>query len=537
MRTIDKIRTLFAAPKGDEQKIIRSISKFFEEIDAKKKGTLIGRRRKVDYAKLFQEASFPATMLSEDDVVRRIVQLYDGVILWSHPLVQVNVVPPPTALSIAAAALAARYNENTIWDNYSMSGARSEVMAIGMLSDLIGFDKNRAGGIFTFGGTGGNLYAARIGIEKADPNAKYTGIRDRIHILCSDVSHYSIKSAAIWTGIGLDNVKVVPTDDDGVMDMKKLRTALRKAVSDGARIGTIFATMGTTDAFSIDPLREIVALRDEIQRDLEYRIHVHADAVIGWPYLTFKDDKKIKHLPSPLRAEIMNIVSRMADVRLADSVGVDFHKTGWSPYLCSAIVVKNKQDFLLLNKMKKDMPYLYHGSGYQPGTFTLESSRPNYAQQALVNMMLLGKEGYEALIVHLLGTADYLREKINGSRDLVLLNGHNPAFVTDFRIYPDTKYAEDGALLYERELHDQVSASFTKEINDYNRRIALLMDGGAGQKGMSMISYTDSYKTTGKGRVLVALKSYPMSPFTEKRHMDEILKDLYEAKKHVGGSL
>ena len=76
-----------------------------------------------------------------------------------------------------------------------------------MLADLIGFDKTKAGGIFTFGGTGCNLYAARIGIEKADPDAKYTGIRDRIHFFCSDVSHYSIKSAAIWTGVGLDNIK------------------------------------------------------------------------------------------------------------------------------------------------------------------------------------------------------------------------------------------------------------------------------------------------------------------------------------------
>ena len=90
----------------------------------------------------------------------------------------------------------------------------------------------------------------------------------------------------------------------------------------------------------------------------------------------------------------MGVVSKMADLRLADSVGIDFHKTGWSPYLCSALVVKNRKDLLLLQKTKKDMPYLYHGSGYQPGTFTLESTRPNYAQQALVNMMLLAIKSF-----------------------------------------------------------------------------------------------------------------------------------------------
>jgi len=76
------------------------------------------------------------------------------------------------------------------------------------------------------------------------------------------------------------------------------------------------------------------------------------------------------------------------------------------------LIVKNKEDLSFLQKFKKDMPYLYHGSGYQPGVFTLESSRPNYVQKALVNMMLFGKEGYETLIAHLLGVSDYLRTKV-----------------------------------------------------------------------------------------------------------------------------
>ena len=232
----------------------------------------------------------------------------------------------------------------------------------------------------------------------------------------------------------------------------------------------------------------------------------------------------------------MDVVSKMADLRLADSIGIDFHKTGWSPYLCSALVVKNRKDLLLLQKTKKDMPYLYHGSGYQPGTFTLESTRPNYAQQALVNMMLLGKEGYEALIVHLLTVADYLREKIEASSDIVLLNRNNPAFVTDFRVYPGTKYAKDGASLFERELHGMTSGAFTEKTNEYNRKIALTMIGEAERKGTTILSYTDSYKTTEKGRMLLAIKSFPMSPFIEKAHMDELLRDLCRAKEKVDAS-
>jgi L-2,4-diaminobutyrate decarboxylase len=483
MQPIDKIRTFFCRSQGEEDRITGILSAFLDKIDKKKKGTVIGRKRTIHYDELLERSIFPKYMSSENEVIDHIVELYEGVGLWCHPQTQVNVVPPPTTISIAAAALSARYNENAIWDRYAMSAAQSEVMAIGMLADLIGFDKSTVGGVFTFGGTGCNLYGARIGIEKADPDAKYTGIRDRIHFYTSDISHYSIKSVAIWTGIGLNNVMVIPSDERNVMMISELARAMNETLKRGARIGTIFATMGTTDAFGIDPLREIKELRDKFQEKTDYRIHVHADAVIGWPYLTFKGDEKIRHLPHPLQEEIMSIVSRIAELPYADSIGIDFHKTGWAPYLCSAFVAKDKKDLLLLEKIKKDMPYLYHGDGYQPGAYTLETSRPNYAQKALVNMMLLGKEGYEGLIIHLLTVADYFRMQIERSKEITLLNRYNPAFVTDFRIYPETKYDEDKNSLFERELHDEIEHSFTERINEYNRKISQYMTDRADREG------------------------------------------------------
>jgi L-2,4-diaminobutyrate decarboxylase len=533
MQPIETIRAMFPRPQGDEEAILDVVGTLLYAIDAKKHGAVIGTKPTVNYDELLRQATFPAHLGTTADVCKQITALYDGVDLWSHPQMQVNVVPPPTTLSIAMATLAARYNENAIWDHYGMSAAQSEVLAIGMLADLIGLPKASVGGIFTFGGTACNLYAARVGIEKADPDAKHTGIRDRIHFYASDIAHYSIQSAAIWTGIGLDNIKVIPSDEDNVIDIEALEAAMRQTIADGARIGTIFATMGTTDAFGIDPLRAMVALRDRMQHEVGYAIHVHADAVIGWPYLTFKGDEHLRELPHPLQDEIRSIMGRMAELQYADSVGIDFHKTGWAPYLCSAFVVRDKRDLFLLEKFKKDMPYLYHGTGYQPGICTLESSRPNYAQKALANMLLFGKEGYEILITHLLGVADYLRDRIERSLDIAVLNRHNPAFVTDLRIYPETKYDDDGLVLWDRELHDQTPGAFTERVNAYNRRIVQCLVERAEQRGTSMLSYTDSYKTTREQRPLVALKSYPMSPFTDNVHMDTMLRDLYAAKAQV----
>lgn len=518
---------------GDEKKVTGLLEKILLSIDQKKRGTIIGTEHTVNYEKLLHLATFPNKTNSEDEVIRSLSSLYEGVTLWNHPLTQMNVVPPPTTISVVAATLAAHFNENSIWDHYGISAARSEVIAIGMLADLVGLDKATVGGIFTFGGTGGNLYAARIGIEKVNPGSINKGITQDIDFFCSDIAHYSIKTVASWTGIGSNNVKAVISNDDNQMKLKALRKALDQTIKAKRKIGAIFATMGTTDAFGIDPLKKISKIRDEYEQKVGYKIHIHADAVIGWPYLTFKGDKNIKHLQTHLQNELKLIVKKISELKYADSIGFDFHKTGWTPYLCSTFIVKDKRDFHLLKKLKKDTPYLYQDESYQPGIFTLESSRPNYAQKALVNMLLLGKEGYETMIIHLLDIVDYFRFKLGRSKEIAILNRHNPAFVTDFRIYWKSKYNSEGESLFTKELHDQVDKEFTEKVNRYNQNIIHEIIRAAKEKGSSLLSYTDSYKKTEEGRNIVALKAYPMSPFLDKYHIDQLLKDIYQAKAVV----
>ncbi|MBW2967570.1 hypothetical protein KY362_03725, partial [Candidatus Woesearchaeota archaeon] len=246
---IKKVRRYFCKHQGEEKKIADATAKLLSEIDKRKNGTTIGKHVKHDYLKMLKKAKFPAKSSDEDKVLMQIASLYDNTGNWAHPQMQVNVVPPPTRLSIACAAVAARYNENSIWDHYGTSAAVSEVKAVGMLGDLIGFSKSKVGGVFTFGGTGCNLYAARIGIEKADPDAKSTGIRDRVKMFCSELAHYSIKSSAIWTGLGMDNVVSIGSKDDNTMDVGLLEKEMKEAARSGCRLGTIYATMGTTDAF------------------------------------------------------------------------------------------------------------------------------------------------------------------------------------------------------------------------------------------------------------------------------------------------
>ena len=543
MASINDVRNLFTDDKGFDRKVLSFIEMYLTAIDAKKNGTMIGSHEDIDYRQAMEEARFHRSMLPETDVIKQITALYEGVPIWEHPQTQTNVIPPPTAISVATAATSARYNENSIWDRFGMSASQSETMAVAMLANLLGYDQSKVGGIFTFGGTACNLYGARLGIEKALPGALSEGLTQPVAMFASDVAHFSVKTAALWTGIGMDNLIAVETDTSNAMKPEALERAMENALEQGFRLGTIFATMGTTDAFGVDPIHQIAEVRDRFEKRIGLPIHLHADAVIGWPYLAMgsmealladSDSAEVISQYTPgLKEDLGRVLQTLKHISLADSIGVDLHKTGWAPYLCSAFIVKEEGDFFLLTRDQGEMPYLFQGAGYKPGVFTLEASRPNYAQKGLANMLAMGREGYTALILHLLKVADHFREMVKLTPDIAILNRHNPAFVTDMRVYPRSKFTDDGASLFALELAGKLPTAFTKEINEYNQEVGEVLARRAMEEGRAIISYTDCYRTTRSDLTMVALKSYPMSPFVSRRCMEYILEEIREAQLTV----
>lgn len=83
----------------------------------------------------------------------------------------------------------------------------------------------------------------------------------------------------------------------------------------------------------------------------EYKLakppHIHADAVIGWVWSVFKNydfaGNPLGFHTRTLRS-LQDSLIRMGDLSLADSVGFDFHKTGYAPYISSAFLVKDRGD-------------------------------------------------------------------------------------------------------------------------------------------------------------------------------------------------
>ena len=297
-------------------------------------------------------------------MARQLVGQLEGMPIWGHPRTQINVVPPPSIPSVIGSLLPAIYNPNLVSDDMSYGLMLTEAAVVAMVSRLVGYDPVRAAGVFTFGGTGTVLYGAKLGIEKAFPDAMDNGVPGGGMILASAQSHYCRLNVAGWLGLGEKSVVAVPTHLENDIRVDRLEAAAREALDQGRRIVALVATMGTTDAFGVDDLDAIVDLRDRLveEYDLDYRPHIHADAVIGWAWSVFNDyDFEANPLGFRLRTvrALASARRRISKLHRADSVGIDFHKTGFTPYISSLFLARDRADMQLLVRGREQMPYLF----------------------------------------------------------------------------------------------------------------------------------------------------------------------------------
>ena len=114
------------------------------------------------------------------------------------------------------ALLAGLFNPNLCSEEAGPGFAAAERRAIAMTADLVGFNPARAGGVFTFGGTGTLLYGVKVGLEKACPGTLRRGVQPGAVVLCSEQAHYAVLNAAGWLGLGEEQVQHVPTDADNM---------------------------------------------------------------------------------------------------------------------------------------------------------------------------------------------------------------------------------------------------------------------------------------------------------------------------------
>ena len=294
------------------------------------------------FAGLAEFASSAPAMERLDEVLNATAERLCDNYPYFHPLYAGQMLKPPHPVARLAYALAMWINPN----NHALDGGRAtsamEKEAVAEIAAMFGWKEFL--GHLCGGGTMANLEALWVA-GQLQPGKK---------ILASDQAHYTHKRIS---GVLKLEFETVPCDALGRMDADTL--AHRVARGD---VGTVVATIGTTATGSVDPLPEILALREK------QGFRVHADCAYGGYFVL------TSNLTQPAR-------QAFAQIGETDSLVIDPHKHGLQPYGCGCVLFRDPGVGRLY---KHDSPYTYFSSSeLHLGEISLECSRPGAAAAAL----------------------------------------------------------------------------------------------------------------------------------------------------------
>ncbi|MYW92590.1 aminotransferase class V-fold PLP-dependent enzyme [Amycolatopsis rubida] len=251
------------------------------------------------------------------DVVDRLVPYTTTI---AHPRFLAYVQGPPNGIGAYAEAIAAVLNQNCNLWQISPAANVIERSVMDWLTGLFAMGP-ASGGILTSGGSGATKDAITTAIANRRPDFRERGLQENrapLVLYTSDEAHRSVVKAATLLGIGLANVRAIPTDAHFQLRVDLLTRAIAEDRAAGKEPFCVVATAGTVTTGSIDPIGPIADLCEK------ENLWLHVDGAYGALFV-LADSTRDALLP----------LSR------ADSVTLDPHKLLFAPLEAGALLVKD----------------------------------------------------------------------------------------------------------------------------------------------------------------------------------------------------
>lgn len=231
-------------------------------------------------------------------------------------------------------------------------------------------------------------------------------VQDLPVVLAPSTRHYSWPKSAALIGLGANQLWDIHVDLDGRMEIDDLRRTLEKCLAEKRPVIEVVAVIGSTEESAVDPLADIVALRDEFRKKgLEFSLHV--DGAWGGYFASMLRDSDQPIDPNQAGAWEHTPDMAMSDYVLrqyrafkhADTQTVDPHKAGFIPYPAGSLCYRNGA---MRDMITFTAPVVYHG-GVDPtvGVYGIEGSKPGAAAAGVYlshQMIRPDKSGYGKLL-------------------------------------------------------------------------------------------------------------------------------------------
>ncbi|KAK9917530.1 hypothetical protein WJX75_005371 [Coccomyxa subellipsoidea] len=312
----------------------------------------------------------------------------------SHPLFFNQLYGGPEPVGIAGEWLAVATNTNAHTYEVAPVFTLAEVEVLAKMARIVGGAyAGTHDGLFVPGGSIANLYGMHLARNRADTGFKSRGAvgGPRLVAFTSEHAHYSYLKAATMTGLGSDNLVVVPCDGNGAMLPSALEQAILAAKARGGVPFFVGTTAGTTVLGAFDPLPAISEICER------HGLWHHVDGTWGAAAL-------LSHTHRSL----------MAGCERADSLSWNPHKMMGLPLQCSVFLTQHAG--LLKQTNASGASYLFQPdklhAEYDLGDKTIQCGRRPDAFKLWLAWKAYGDAGYEARLDHAMHLAQYLETKI-----------------------------------------------------------------------------------------------------------------------------
>jgi glutamate/tyrosine decarboxylase-like PLP-dependent enzyme len=370
-------------------------------------------------------------------------------------------------------------------------------------------------------------------------------------VLVSATGHYSWEKIVRALGIGANQLVLMPVDEACHMDTLAL---WEKVVDLSARrvpIMACVAVCGSTEEGAIDRLDEILSIRATAERKLGVTFHIHADACFGGyaasitrgannERQTAKEIRAAVGIPHWPTEEWVRSVSALEKV---DSVSIDPHKLGYTPYPAGAFLLKDRRARELV---AVDPPYLApvvdeSADSVFLGRFIFEGSKPGAsAAAAWLNhqTLPLNNKAHGRLIASTVAAAHRVHEALGQSQlnpfKAIRLPSPDLNIVCFLLVHPALKSVPEINSLNES-IYKELSPSRGKQavyINSRTRLTSPAYDGAIKPVLRALGRDANSYWMKEGGKGIVILRTTIMNPFADGElpdYMAGLVAAIYEA--------
>jgi L-2,4-diaminobutyrate decarboxylase len=288
-----------------------------------------------------------------DSFIKRIV---DNSIHIHHPHYIGHQVTSPLPAAVLVQFCTTLLNNGAAIYEMGPVNMAMERNVIKKFGSLIGY-KTSFDGIFTHGGTAGNLTAMLAARQvKTDYNIWEDGVKvsHTPGYMISEQSHYSVGRNVKIIGLGDKSIVRVPVDEHFRMRTDLLEETKASAEKKGIRIISVVANSCSTATGSYDDLEAVAGFCEK------YDLWMHVDGAHGMGVLFSEKYKK-----------------RVKGIERADSVVIDFHKMFLVPALNTLVMFRNGEKSFETFAQKAS--YLFQKSQknvwYNSATRTIECTK------------------------------------------------------------------------------------------------------------------------------------------------------------------